>query len=68
MPEPNLPPLHLYDSSDPCCDMQGSLDIHEFRSSMPELPEAMRQRLVQEYNLSLETAIIYVVSEICLHY
>ncbi|XP_050738169.1 glutamyl-tRNA(Gln) amidotransferase subunit B, mitochondrial-like [Eriocheir sinensis] len=68
MPEPNLPPLHLYDSSDPCCDRRGSLDVNEFRSSMPELPEAMRQRLMQEYDLKLETAIIYVNEEDLLAY
>lgn len=65
MPEPNLPPLHLYDSSDPCSDGRGSLDINEFRSSMPELPEATRQRLMREYSLNLETAVIYVASEMC---
>lgn len=65
MPEPNLLPLRLYDSSELGCDMQGSLDIYEIRSSVPELPEAVRQRLMREYKLSLETAIIFVVSKIC---
>ncbi|KAG0726931.1 Glutamyl-tRNA(Gln) amidotransferase subunit B, mitochondrial [Chionoecetes opilio] len=68
MPEPNLPPLRLYDSSEPSCDMQGSLDIHDIRSSVPELPEAVRQRLVRDYKLSLETAITFVNEDDLLAY
>lgn len=67
MPEPNLPPLRLYDSSDPGCDRVGSLDVNEYRSSMPELPEATRQRLMQEYSINLKTASLYVVSEVGSH-
>ncbi|MPC23081.1 Glutamyl-tRNA(Gln) amidotransferase subunit B, mitochondrial [Portunus trituberculatus] len=68
MPEPNLLPLRLYDSSELGCDMQGSLDIYEIRSSVPELPEAVRQRLMREYKLSLETAIMFVNDDDLLAY
>ncbi|KAK7063261.1 hypothetical protein SK128_028364 [Halocaridina rubra] len=60
MPEPNLPPLWLYDSSEPNYIPSGSLDINVVRKDMKELPEETRQRLMKEYGISLENAMILV--------
>lgn len=62
MPEPNLLPLRLHDSGEPDCQYNGSLDINEARATLPELPEAKRQRLIRDYGLSLENAIPFAVS------
>ncbi|XP_069158213.1 glutamyl-tRNA(Gln) amidotransferase subunit B, mitochondrial [Procambarus clarkii] len=60
MPEPNLLPLRLHDSLEPTCQYDGSLDINDVRATMPELPEATRQRLMSDYEVTLENAILLV--------
>ncbi|XP_071524686.1 uncharacterized protein GatB isoform X2 [Panulirus ornatus] len=60
MPEPNLLPLRLHDSSEPDCLYNGSLDIKEIHALMPELPEATRERLVKDYGITLKNAILLV--------
>jgi aspartyl-tRNA(Asn)/glutamyl-tRNA(Gln) amidotransferase subunit B len=44
-PEPDLPPLIVKEA-----------EVERLRGEMPELPEARRQRFIQEYGLSLEDA------------
>lgn len=67
MPEPNLPPLRLYDSDELDFDRKckGSMDIAMIRQMQPELPEETRQKLVEQYHTTLENAIL-LVSEVSL--
>ncbi|XP_047422915.1 glutamyl-tRNA(Gln) amidotransferase subunit B, mitochondrial isoform X1 [Sciurus carolinensis] len=53
MPEPNLPPLVLYDSTSlPAgADSQQVINIDQIRDTLPELPSVTRERLVQQYGL-----------------
>lgn len=62
MPEPNLPPLRLYDSDEVRLDRscKGSLNIAKIRQTMLELPAETRQRLVAQYHITIENAILLV--------
>jgi aspartyl-tRNA(Asn)/glutamyl-tRNA(Gln) amidotransferase subunit B len=53
MPEPNLPPLVLYDTSSlPAgVDSQQVINIDQIRDTLPELPSVTRERLVQQYGM-----------------
>ncbi|GAB1287659.1 Glutamyl-tRNA(Gln) amidotransferase subunit B, mitochondrial [Apodemus speciosus] len=53
MPEPNLPPLVLYDDTSlpPGADSQQVINIDQLRDMLPELPSATRERLVQQYGM-----------------
>ena len=65
MPEPNLPPLRLYsDASSPPPGVATDqvVNIDRLRERLPELPEEKRVRLEAQYGLSLNQAIIIVVS------
>ncbi|XP_064078845.1 glutamyl-tRNA(Gln) amidotransferase subunit B, mitochondrial-like isoform X5 [Macrobrachium nipponense] len=68
MPEPNLPPLRLHDSLDASCIPNSSLDINDIRMKMNELPEETRQRLISNYGISLEDAIILVNDDALVEY
>lgn len=60
MPEPNLPPLHL--------NVTGSnnepdlINVIAIQQSLPELPEETRQKLMTNFNLSQDIAVILMVS------
>ncbi|XP_050647519.1 glutamyl-tRNA(Gln) amidotransferase subunit B, mitochondrial isoform X1 [Macaca thibetana thibetana] len=56
MPEPNLPPLVLYDATSlPAgADPQQVINIDQIRETLPELPSVTRERLVQQYGMLLE--------------
>lgn len=65
MPEPNLPPLRLYsDVSPPPPGVATDqvINIDRLRERLAELPEEKRVRLEAQYGLSLNQAIIIVVS------
>ncbi|XP_023579452.1 glutamyl-tRNA(Gln) amidotransferase subunit B, mitochondrial isoform X2 [Octodon degus] len=53
MPEPNLPPLVLYDSASlPAgTESQQVINIDQIRDALPELPSATRERLVRRYGM-----------------
>ncbi|XP_004685261.1 PREDICTED: glutamyl-tRNA(Gln) amidotransferase subunit B, mitochondrial [Condylura cristata] len=53
MPEPNLPPLLLYDSASlpASADPQQVINIDRIREQLPELPSVTRERLVQQYGM-----------------
>ncbi|XP_006870944.1 PREDICTED: glutamyl-tRNA(Gln) amidotransferase subunit B, mitochondrial [Chrysochloris asiatica] len=53
MPEPNLPPLVLYDADSlPAgADSQQVVDIDYIRERLPELPSVTRDKLVQQYGM-----------------
>ncbi|XP_032102301.1 glutamyl-tRNA(Gln) amidotransferase subunit B, mitochondrial isoform X1 [Sapajus apella] len=53
MPEPNLPPLLLYDATSlPIgADPRQVIDIDQIRETLPELPSVTRERLVQQYGM-----------------
>ncbi|EDV44268.1 uncharacterized protein Dana_GF18896 [Drosophila ananassae] len=65
MPEPNLPPLHvnLKPGSKSTEDL---VSVAALSIEIPELPEDTRQRLVAQYSLKPETAIILVNEPILL--
>ncbi|GIY34459.1 glutamyl-tRNA(Gln) amidotransferase subunit B, mitochondrial [Caerostris extrusa] len=58
MPEPNLPPIRLYDNSDKDklenCD--NVLNIDDFQKRLPVLPEKERETLICKYKLPLNVA------------
>lgn len=54
MPEPNLPTLNL--------NKIVGFSVNEIRKNMPELPVDTRQSLCSNYGLSLEKAVVLVVS------
>lgn len=68
MPEPNLPPLRLHDSSEGGDFAGASLDIFHVRRSMEELPEETRQKLMSDYGISLENSIVLVNDDGLLNY
>ncbi|XP_021013314.1 glutamyl-tRNA(Gln) amidotransferase subunit B, mitochondrial [Mus caroli] len=53
MPEPNLPPLVLYDDTSlpQGADSQQVINVDQLRDMLPELPSATRERLVQQYGM-----------------
>ncbi|XP_008142268.2 glutamyl-tRNA(Gln) amidotransferase subunit B, mitochondrial isoform X1 [Eptesicus fuscus] len=53
IPEPNLPPLLLYDSASlPAgADPQQVINIDQLREQLPELPSVTREKLVQQYGM-----------------
>ncbi|KAK3099597.1 hypothetical protein FSP39_006799 [Pinctada imbricata] len=55
MPEPNLPPVRLYDSEtiSKVADPSSVIDIDKFRSSIPPLPKQVKENLQKEYKISL---------------
>nr|XP_040149128.1 glutamyl-tRNA(Gln) amidotransferase subunit B, mitochondrial isoform X2 [Ictidomys tridecemlineatus] len=59
MPEPNLPPLVLYDSTTlPAgVDSQQVINIDQIRDMLPELPSVTREQLVQQYGLLPEHSV-----------
>ena len=60
MPEPNLPPLHLYDNSTiPLgIDKQQIVNIDVLHDELPPLPRVRRQILMKEYGLSPVHALL----------
>ncbi|XP_044537083.1 glutamyl-tRNA(Gln) amidotransferase subunit B, mitochondrial isoform X1 [Gracilinanus agilis] len=53
MPEPNLPPLILYDTESlpVAADPRQVVNIDQIRESLPELPSVTRGRLVEQYGI-----------------
>ncbi|KAG8507321.1 Glutamyl-tRNA(Gln) amidotransferase subunit B, mitochondrial [Galemys pyrenaicus] len=53
MPEPNLPPLLLYDSASlpASADPQQVINIDRIREQLPELPSVTREKLIQQYGM-----------------
>lgn len=64
MPEPNLPPLLLYDTESlPAgADPQQVIDIDRIREQLPELPSVTREKLVQQYGMLPEHSFTLLVS------
>uniref|UniRef100_A0A8D1C4J1 Glutamyl-tRNA(Gln) amidotransferase subunit B, mitochondrial n=1 Tax=Sus scrofa TaxID=9823 RepID=A0A8D1C4J1_PIG len=59
MPEPNLPPLLLYDSGSlPAgIDPQQVINIDWLRERLPELPSVTREKLVRQYGMLPEHSV-----------
>lgn len=68
MPEPNLPPLRLYDSGLESRTNSNMIDIAPLRTRIPKLPSEIRFNLQQEYGLSLEASSQLVSSPILLSF
>lgn len=64
MPEPNLPPLLLYDSASLPADVdpQQVVNIDQLRQQLPELPCVTREKLVQQYGMLPQHSSALVVS------
>ncbi|XP_066286155.1 glutamyl-tRNA(Gln) amidotransferase subunit B, mitochondrial-like [Branchiostoma lanceolatum] len=61
MPEPNLPPLILYtDATSPRGTEDTVVNIDRVREQMPELPDATRRRLVEEYGIQFQHSVALV--------
>ncbi|XP_071489658.1 glutamyl-tRNA(Gln) amidotransferase subunit B, mitochondrial-like [Diadema antillarum] len=58
MAEPNLPPLVLYDDSNIHTALwpEGAVNIDVLRKRLPELPRDTRQRMANQYGMSLDVA------------
>ncbi|KAB0393561.1 hypothetical protein E2I00_005932 [Balaenoptera physalus] len=63
MPEPNLPPLLLYDSGSlpTGADPQQVIDIDQLRERLPELPRVTREKLVRQYGMLPEHSFALLV-------
>lgn len=63
IPEPNLPPLQLYDSASlPAgVDPQQVVNIDQIREQLPELPGVTREKLVQQYGMLPEQSVTLLV-------
>ncbi|XP_067848204.1 glutamyl-tRNA(Gln) amidotransferase subunit B, mitochondrial isoform X2 [Heptranchias perlo] len=62
MPEPNLPPLVIYDNETLPSNMnpQQVVNIDHIREQLPELPNVKRTRLVEKYNILAEHSFTLV--------
>ena len=59
LPEPDLPPLHLYSR-----EKEGGLFLlEELRKALPELPWEKKDRLMREYNLTSLQANLLITEE-----
>lgn len=69
MPEPNLPPLMLYDTESlpATVDADQVINIDLIREKLPELPSVTRERLVEQYGILPEHSFTLVVSTVALH-
>ncbi|XP_046549858.1 glutamyl-tRNA(Gln) amidotransferase subunit B, mitochondrial-like isoform X1 [Haliotis rubra] len=59
MPEPNLPPLHVY-STVPDQTRPQVILIDQVQATMPELPAQTRSRLQEQYGLSLSVVLTLI--------
>ncbi|XP_037546440.1 glutamyl-tRNA(Gln) amidotransferase subunit B, mitochondrial [Nematolebias whitei] len=71
MPEPNLPPLMVYEDMaslpsgvDPC----QAVVVQNIKERLPELPSVKRERLVQQYGILPEHSFILVIEEGLMEY
>jgi len=65
MPEPNLPPLIVYEdnaSLPPGIDACQVVVVQKIKEELPELPSVKRDRLVQTYGILPEHSVTLVVS------
>ncbi|XP_043555686.1 glutamyl-tRNA(Gln) amidotransferase subunit B, mitochondrial isoform X3 [Chiloscyllium plagiosum] len=62
MPEPNLPPLAIYDNETLSSNVnpQQVVNIDHIRELLPELPDAKRKRLVEKYGILAEHSFTLV--------
>ncbi|XP_048456868.1 glutamyl-tRNA(Gln) amidotransferase subunit B, mitochondrial isoform X3 [Rhincodon typus] len=62
MPEPNLPPLVIYDNENLSTNVNPEqvVNIDHIRELLPELPNAKRKRLVEKYNILAEHSFTLV--------
>ncbi|TRY75252.1 hypothetical protein TCAL_10086 [Tigriopus californicus] len=59
LPEPNLPPLRLCDTPPGTPTDKTNphiINIHDYRETLPEMPNVQRQRLMTETGISIESA------------
>lgn len=63
MPEPNLPPLHLFDSESvkTVSSKMSVINIDDIQQKLPPLPEDTRKRLEQQYSLKRRDVAVLVV-------
>ncbi|XP_004469859.1 glutamyl-tRNA(Gln) amidotransferase subunit B, mitochondrial [Dasypus novemcinctus] len=59
MPEPNLPPLLLYDTASlPAgVDSQQVINVDQIRERLPELPSRTREKLIEQYGMLPEHSL-----------
>lgn len=65
MPEPNLPPLIVYEDNASLptgIDACQAVVVQQIREELPELPSVKRDRLVQTYGILPEHSFTLVVS------
>ena len=64
LPEPNLPPLHIYDNDTVPRGLTDDqvINVDSLREKLPELPPALRARLLNEHNVPIGISIILLVS------
>ncbi len=60
MPEPNLPPLRLDDSSDPC-QKTANLNVKALIQDMPQLPSVVREMWIENWNIPAGDALFILV-------
>ncbi|ELU14023.1 hypothetical protein CAPTEDRAFT_197011 [Capitella teleta] len=65
MPEPNLPPLHVYNdvTAPSCLDPSQIVNVDEIRRNLPPLPAELRNKLTEDHGMSLQNADMIVHTE-----
>ncbi|KAJ8298052.1 hypothetical protein KUTeg_024583 [Tegillarca granosa] len=66
MPEPNLPPLHLYDNSSVLpsnVNQNDILNLDVIKEKLPALPEETRNRLVQQYGITPRDSLLVLMDD-----
>lgn len=67
MPEPNLPPIVLFDDTNSDISAEDdAINIDDLRRKLPSLPSAERAKLINNYGISYEAADRLLVI-ICLY-
>lgn len=68
MPEPNLPPIVLFDDTDSDISAEdNAINIDDLRRKLPSLPSAERIKLINNYDISYEAADRLLVINISLY-
>lgn len=68
MPEPNLPPIVLFDDTDSDISAEdNAVNIDDLKRKLPSLPSAERTKLINNYGISYEAADRLLVINISLY-
>ncbi|XP_074651937.1 glutamyl-tRNA(Gln) amidotransferase subunit B, mitochondrial-like [Tubulanus polymorphus] len=70
LPEPNLPPLRVYNHQTMTEDLRNinAINIDKLKETLPELPEAKRQNLMNKYGITRHQVVVLMGEDGLLEY